>query len=291
MIGKHQMVIGLLWVCFLGFLSLPGMADPTFLWKPVSESDGKLVVLFPSQYSLSSVDKVTIKGSFGVEQPGRALSVANGNRIHARFSKGGGSYGSNVSVILHFKSGGTRTWTVSDGSKRTTTTNAGVAAGSTDGSTGGESGSSEASLGELLGTKGADALISLSGESPGSKKVTISEAGIIKARVNLRTYGAASLKITVNGETWVSWSRSSDSDSSKCMESGKEVADSIFEENAGDPSAKDVSLTREVKAGDVVEGMIEGQDFRGEKAYVFVEQGAGSGAAATASGTASAGND
>jgi hypothetical protein len=63
------------------------------IWKPVSESDGKLVVLLPS--------KLTAAGTYArlraeptgpvLENPSR-VAIANGDRKHSWFSKPGGRY-------------------------------------------------------------------------------------------------------------------------------------------------------------------------------------------------------
>ncbi|MFZ2959662.1 MAG: hypothetical protein WA705_22475 [Candidatus Ozemobacteraceae bacterium] len=120
--------------------------------------------------------------------------------------------------------------------------------------------------------EGGNTLISLTAENPGSKKVTISADAKIQAKVCLRTYGAGSLKITVNEAPWISWSRSDSNDGSKCVENENEVGDSIYEEKPGDPSAREVKMSREVKKGDILEATLEGQDFRGENTFVVVER-------------------
>ena len=83
-----------------------------FLWKPVSDSNGNLVVLLPSQYNgkVSSVSVNGEKGSFS--------GIANGNRSHWRFSKPGAAYGSNARVVAA-TSGGNVSWTVPNGGART----------------------------------------------------------------------------------------------------------------------------------------------------------------------------
>lgn len=60
--------------------------DQNFLWKPKSDSDGNLVVLFPAAFN-GRLSNVTVNG-----EKGRFNSVANGNRTHYRFSKPGSAY-------------------------------------------------------------------------------------------------------------------------------------------------------------------------------------------------------
>lgn len=83
-----------------------------FLWKPVSDSNGNLVVILPSQYN-GKVSSVSVNG-----ERGSFSGIANGNRTHWRFSKPGAAYGSNAKVVAS-TSGGNVTWTVPNGGSRT----------------------------------------------------------------------------------------------------------------------------------------------------------------------------
>ncbi|RMG43662.1 MAG: hypothetical protein D6719_03355 [Candidatus Dadabacteria bacterium] len=85
-----------------------------FLWKPVSESTGKLVVLLPSGFFASSVtiiraDGSKVKGGKGVES-----GIANGFRQHWRFSKPGRGYPNNVLVkaVQTYGGSGTVCWKI-----------------------------------------------------------------------------------------------------------------------------------------------------------------------------------
>ena len=71
---------------------LPG-APAGFLWKPQSDSTGKLAVLYPSKLGRGC----TVNGESGSDG-----GVGNGNRIHYRFSKPGGAYGTNVPCVCPF---------------------------------------------------------------------------------------------------------------------------------------------------------------------------------------------
>jgi hypothetical protein len=69
-----------------------------FLFKPVSDSDGKLAVLLPSQLA-GLVKGVTLVGPNGeIIEKGRYTGNGNGGRDHFRFSKTGGSYPDGLTV-------------------------------------------------------------------------------------------------------------------------------------------------------------------------------------------------
>lgn len=91
-------------------------ADNSFVWKPVSESDGNLVVLLPASLA-GQVEGLTISGSFG-SVAGSGGELSNGNRPTYRFPQPGSAYGQNITVQAPLKSGGVRTWTVPDGGSR-----------------------------------------------------------------------------------------------------------------------------------------------------------------------------
>ena len=65
-----------------------------FVWKPVSEGDGNLVVLTPPS---SGATSMTISGPFGSEN-GRYTGRTNGNRPTFRFSRPGCGYGNGIQV-------------------------------------------------------------------------------------------------------------------------------------------------------------------------------------------------
>lgn len=64
-----------------------------FLWKPSSDSDGKLVVIFPAAFN-GRITAVSVNG-----EAGRYSSTANGNRTHWRFSKPGAAYAAPARVV------------------------------------------------------------------------------------------------------------------------------------------------------------------------------------------------
>ena len=91
-----------------------------FLWKPVSESTGKLVVILPPQYTglisgcyVASPEGVLIEG-------GNFSAVANGGREHFRYSKPGGAYPGGSHAVAILKAGGSVHWTVPNTGSRTT---------------------------------------------------------------------------------------------------------------------------------------------------------------------------
>lgn len=96
--------------------SSSGGGSGGFLWKPVSEGDGKLVILLPGSLR-GKVSGCSISGSFGSENGRFAGDTHNGRRPHYRFSRSGGSYGSNITVSAR-TSDGTKTWRIGNGASR-----------------------------------------------------------------------------------------------------------------------------------------------------------------------------
>jgi hypothetical protein len=69
----------------------------SLLWKPVSESDGKLVVLFPSEFD-EEFESVSVMSAEGEIEQGIFAGFTNGDRQTWRFSKEGGEYTGVVEV-------------------------------------------------------------------------------------------------------------------------------------------------------------------------------------------------
>lgn len=84
-----------------------GGYDSNFLWKPVSDSDGNLVVLTPYQLNFRSV-------SVGKETS-TSLGTSNGHRQTFRFSLPGARYGKKVTVTGRAVKGQDKVWIVPDG--------------------------------------------------------------------------------------------------------------------------------------------------------------------------------
>ncbi|HMO01623.1 MAG TPA: hypothetical protein PKD37_03180 [Oligoflexia bacterium] len=97
------------------------MKTGEFLWKPVSDSNGKLVILTPSKYS-KLVKKVEILSPDGknVLERGKYRGIANGNRAHFRFSKEGSAYPNNSIVRITLSNGKVMTVRIADTSQRYT---------------------------------------------------------------------------------------------------------------------------------------------------------------------------
>ncbi|MBS2036376.1 hypothetical protein JST97_15405 [bacterium] len=72
-----------------------------FLWKPVSDSDGKLAILLPPQFN-GKVSGVTVTSPDGQSATGRSSGVGNGDRQHFRFNRPGSAFapGTVVSIAL-----------------------------------------------------------------------------------------------------------------------------------------------------------------------------------------------
>lgn len=89
-----------------------------FLYKPTSDSDGKLVVLSPSSFA-DQVESARITKDGQVLDEGRWGGIGNGNRAHFRFSKPGSSYPDNLTLEFILKDGSTKTYEIADSSQRT----------------------------------------------------------------------------------------------------------------------------------------------------------------------------
>lgn len=79
--------------------TLPKMGD--FLWKPVADKDGKLVVLLPSKLT-GDVNRVRLLSPDGkqVIAQSKFSGIGNGDRGHYRFSKPGAEYPPNTKVEI-----------------------------------------------------------------------------------------------------------------------------------------------------------------------------------------------
>jgi hypothetical protein len=87
-------------------------APAGFLWKPVSDSDGKLAVLLPPSMT-GKVTGVRILSPQGDQlATGKSGGVANGGREHFRFDRAGGNFPSGSKVVIQFKNGGQQEVTI-----------------------------------------------------------------------------------------------------------------------------------------------------------------------------------
>ena len=89
-----------------------------FVWKPISEGDGNLVVLLPSSLRGKVTGAYIMKGGSVVESGRFSGDTHNGNRPHYRYSKPGAGYGSGLTLAARLKDGTTRTWSIPNGGKR-----------------------------------------------------------------------------------------------------------------------------------------------------------------------------
>lgn len=88
-----------------------------FLSKPISDSNGNLVILFPKKFG-ERFEKVTIEDGSGLVEEGRFSNFGNGERQHYRFSMPGSDYAPPLKVTA-FSSNGECVWIVNDPSQRT----------------------------------------------------------------------------------------------------------------------------------------------------------------------------
>jgi len=89
-----------------------------FLFKPISESDGKLVVLLPANLAYQ-VSELILKDADGNKiDKGRHAGYHNEGREHFRFSKAGRRYPDNLTVEVRFHDGSTRNYLIPDPAKR-----------------------------------------------------------------------------------------------------------------------------------------------------------------------------
>lgn len=102
-------------------VSRPLKKSGEFLWKPVSEKDGNLVILCRSAHTgkIASV-KVLDPKTQKVLAKGKPSGVANGNREHFRFDKPGSAFPDGVIVEITLKNGEKRTQVIKETSARFT---------------------------------------------------------------------------------------------------------------------------------------------------------------------------
>lgn len=68
-----------------------------FLWKPVSDTRGSLVVLFPSEYDVQ-FEGVSARRLDGTLEEGTFSGFGNGSRQHWRFSASGDAYTGEIQI-------------------------------------------------------------------------------------------------------------------------------------------------------------------------------------------------
>ena len=85
-----------------------------FLWKPISDNDGHLVILFPPEFE-RTFNRVYVVNAIGLAEDLRFTGFANGNRQHWRASMSGDHY---TGRVIAESSTGTCFWEVSNPSIR-----------------------------------------------------------------------------------------------------------------------------------------------------------------------------
>lgn len=90
-----------------------------FLWKPISESNGKLVVLLPPQYTGQVSGQYVASPDGSPLDSGNYGGVHNGGREHYRYSKPGGSFPGGSHAVAMLKAGGSVHWTIPNTASRT----------------------------------------------------------------------------------------------------------------------------------------------------------------------------
>jgi hypothetical protein len=88
-------------------------APSGFLWKPISDSTGLLVILLPESWS-DNAATVTILSSDRqtLLAEGRPAGIGNGGRAHFRFDRPGGDFPPGVLIQVKFSDGSIREITV-----------------------------------------------------------------------------------------------------------------------------------------------------------------------------------
>lgn len=98
------------------------ISSPGFLWKPISESDRKLVVLLPQSISKNilsvSLYKALPPNATNKLEEGVFAGIGNGDRAHYRFKKQGRSYPDGLYVVARLNNGRTFTQQISDVSRK-----------------------------------------------------------------------------------------------------------------------------------------------------------------------------
>lgn len=250
---KQYHILMLVIIALVPTAVFAGTGPHHFLWKPTSENDHKLCLLFPNSFRKENVQKIEVITANGTETPHTVFQrEVNGDRIHASFDKPGSQYPAPATVKMTMKDGSARTWQVNDTSNRMEAISTGTPA---DGSSGGGEGySSDGGLDSVLGGG--------TGSAVSDDTYVFDKDGTINIEACLLTYGQASLRvdIVVNGreENFMSWSRSGDSDASLLKVQGREILDSNKEVKPGDWTPQKVSIPLEGRRGDKVILNLEG---------------------------------
>ncbi len=96
-----------------------GPVSQQFLWKPISESDGRLVILLPGKYR-GKAESCKVYNAAGLElEAGNFVGdTHNGYRPHFRFRHRGEFYGKSLTVKATLTGGNEATWHIPNGAMR-----------------------------------------------------------------------------------------------------------------------------------------------------------------------------
>jgi len=89
-----------------------------FVWKPISERDGNLVVLLPNSYRGRVTGASIVQDGEILEEGWFAGDTHNGYRPHYRFSLPGAGYGSDLTLEATLSDGTVETWSIPEGGTR-----------------------------------------------------------------------------------------------------------------------------------------------------------------------------
>ena len=89
-----------------------------FIWKPIGEHTGKLVVILPPQYTGHASSAYIASASGSPIEGGAYTGVANGGRRHYRFAKKGREYGTDIRVVAEITEAPTVHWVIPNGAGR-----------------------------------------------------------------------------------------------------------------------------------------------------------------------------
>ena len=233
--------------------------SPQFLWKPSSESDGKLVVLFPSAIRIETVESITING---LDKPYRVTQDgANGDRIHARFRRPGSTYGKKAEVKLTTKSGKDYTWIIPDGKNRFEKIT----------SISPEAGADNSTFGDLIKAEAPQGAVRLTNQNQGTEEYTV-KAGEITVDAMLSTYGPAEMWIKdAEDNLLLTWKRANDKDPARLIVNGKEIEASNTEVAPGDFTPAPQKVKIPVEAGQVLKAHLSGE-FGNAESYLVINE-------------------
>jgi hypothetical protein len=92
--------------------------DAGFLFKPVSDSDGKLAVLLPPRLTGLATAVRLLSPTGDILENGRYTGNGNGGREHFRFNKPGGSYPDGLTVEVTLRTGDVVRYVIQETSAR-----------------------------------------------------------------------------------------------------------------------------------------------------------------------------